>query len=164
MNLANLIYMQYLGASVAGSVRIGNALAAGDAHCAEIASNLTLLSGVVMSVINVEVLLAFCKSLPWLFTTDLDIVEKSQQLFLIAVVFQLPDAVRQFQGAVWNFMSYYVVGLPLAYVLGIRLGGGVEGLWWGITAGMYAVTISCTAIILCSDWGELATKAASRLD
>ncbi|KAL9185009.1 hypothetical protein ACHAXT_002786 [Thalassiosira profunda] len=176
MNLANLIYMQYLGASVAGSVRIGNALGAGDAHRAEIASNLTLLSGVVMSVINMGVLLAFCKSLPWLFTTDLDIVETSQQLFVIAVFFQLPDAInaniqaifrgsgRQFQGAVWNFISYYVVGLPLAYILGVRLGSGVAGLWWGITAGMYAVTISCTAIILRSDWGELASKAASRLD
>jgi len=36
--------MPYLGLSIAGSVRIGNALGAGDVHRAEVASNLTLVT------------------------------------------------------------------------------------------------------------------------
>ena len=36
--------MPYLGLSIAGSVRIGNALGVGDVHRAEVASNLTLVT------------------------------------------------------------------------------------------------------------------------
>jgi len=71
LNIANLSNMLYLGTSVAGNVRIGNALGAGDVHRAEIACNLTLISGLIMSVINMVFLLSFRKSLPRLFTTGM---------------------------------------------------------------------------------------------
>ncbi len=153
MNVSSLCYMLYLGASVSGNVRVGNALGAGDAHRAEIASNLTLVCGTIMSIINMTLLLSFRKILPWLFTTDFDIAQKAQHLFLIATVFQLPDAVngcvqgifrgsgRQSLAAIYNFCAYYILGIPLGYFLGIKLGFGVEGLWWGMTVGLLSIAI-----------------------
>ena len=94
MNVSSLCYMLYLGASVSGNVRVGNALGAGDGHRAEVASNLTLVCGTIMSIINMTLLLSFRKVLPWFFTTDLDIAQKAQRLFLIATAFQFPDAVN----------------------------------------------------------------------
>jgi MATE family multidrug resistance protein len=35
-----------------------------------------------------------------------------------------------------NFLSYWVIGLPLGWVLGIHLGYGPEGLWIGLIAGL----------------------------
>jgi len=176
MNVSSLTYMLYLGTSISGSVRVGNALGAGDARRAEIASNLTLISGTIMALVNVALLLMFRNSLPWFFTSDLDIVKKAQHLFLIAAAFQLPDAVngcaqgifrgsgRQAMGALWNFVAYYIIGLPLGYELGLKFGFGVEGIWWGMTLGLCSVCIGCTIIIYRSNWNKLAADASSRLN
>lgn len=153
MNVSSLTYMLYLGASVSGNVRVGNALGAGDEHRAEIASNLTLATGFVMSIINVTLLLSFRMILPYFFTTDIDIIEKAQHLFLIAAAFQLPDAMngcvqgifrgsgRQSLAAIYNFVAYYIIGIPVGYILGIRLGFGVEGLQIGMTIGLCVIAI-----------------------
>jgi len=175
MNVASMCYMLYLGASVAGSVRVGNALGAGDVHRAEIASNITMATGVLMAMLNVSVLLTFRKGLPSLFTTDLDIAEEAQQLFLIAAAFQVPDAVngsiqgvfrgsgRMALGAMWNFAAYYIFGIPLGYVLGVKLGYGVEGLWWGMTIGLCVSSTGSSVTIVRSDWKKLALEATTRL-
>src|SRR5204862_7842563 len=41
-----------------------------------------------------------------------------------------------------NLVGHYVVGLPVAIVLGLRLGQGVIGLWWGLCAGLTAVAMA----------------------
>lgn len=153
MNSSSLTYMPYLGVSVSGNVRVGNALGAGDVHRAEIASKLTLAAGAIMSVWNVAFLLSCRTVLPRFFTTDADIARKAQRLFLVAAAFQFPDAIngcvqgifrgsgRQAQAAAYNFVAYYIIGIPVGYVLGIQLGLGVEGLWWGMTAGLCSIAI-----------------------
>ena len=176
MQVSSLPWTLYQGVSVSGNVRVGNALGAGDIHRAEIASNLTLASGAVTSMINVALLLTFRDALPWLFTLDPDIVDKSRQLILIAAAFQFPDSIncsvqgifrgsgRQALAAKYNFVAFYVIGIPLAYILGVRLGLGVEGLWWGITSGLFAIAIGGTTVILRSDWRKLASEATLRLN
>lgn len=175
MYVSNLAYSFYLGVSVSGNVRVGNALGAGDPHRAEIASNLALGAGAFMAMINMVVLVATRKTLPLLFTTDLDIVNKAQHLFLIAAAIQLPDALnaaiqglllgsgRQALGAKWNFCAYYIIGIPLGYFLGVKLGLGVEGLWVGLCTGLSIISIGCTIIVLRSDWKKLANDASLRL-
>ena len=93
MNFSSMTYMLYLGVSVSGNVRIGNALGAGDSTRAKSASYVTLGLGALMSMINVIFLLTFRQKLPWLITTDIDIVEEAQRLFIIAAIFQFPDAI-----------------------------------------------------------------------
>lgn len=39
---------------------------------------------------------------------------------------------RQLIGAVTNFMSYWLLGLPLAALLAFKFGLGVHGLWGGL--------------------------------
>lgn len=38
--------------------------------------------------------------------------------------------------AVISFIGYFVLALPLCYVFGFVLGGGVEGIWWGFPIGL----------------------------
>ncbi len=175
MNLTSLTYTLYLGASVSGNVRVGNALGAGDAHRAEIASNLALASGAIISLLNMAFLLTFRRSLPLLFTTDLGIIEKARHLILIATAFQLPDAInacnqgilrgsgRQSLSALYNFVAFYIIGLPLGYALGIMLGYGVEGLWLGITTSLCTIALGSAIVVLRSDWKKLAYEATTRI-
>lgn len=123
MNVSSMTYMLYLGVSVSGNVRIGNAIGAGDLVRAESASIVTLGLGALMSVINIVFLLTFRMKLPWLITTDIDIVKEAQRLFVVAAIFQLPDAIagciqgifrgsgRQALAAKLNFTAYYVIGV-----------------------------------------------------
>jgi len=90
MNFTSLTYMLYLGVSVSGNVRVGNALGANDSHRAEIASYLTIASGFLLSIMNTVILLRFRKNIPYFFTTDRDIVEKAQHLCIIAAIFSSP--------------------------------------------------------------------------
>jgi Na+-driven multidrug efflux pump len=175
-NIALLTFMPYLGLSIAGSVRIGNALGAGDVHRAEVASNLTLVTAAVFSVVNMTLLLSLRKVLPWFFTTDLDIIHQAEQLLLLSAMYQIPDALnacaqgifrgsgRQGLSAKFNFVAFYIIGLPLGYVLGIQLGYGVVGLWLGMTVGLLFVAITGVIVIFRSDWKKLAADAALRLD
>ncbi len=168
--------MPYLGASVAGNVRVGNALGAGDIHRAEVASNLTMACAATMCIFNMMIILSFRNVLPWLFTTDLDIVQQAEQLLLISAIYQCPDAInacaqgifrgsgRQALSAKFNFVAFYIIGLPLGYILGIQLGFGAVGLWLGMTVGLFCVAIAGAIVILRSDWEQLAAEAALRLD
>jgi MATE family multidrug resistance protein len=36
--------------------------------------------------------------------------------------------------------AYWVVGFPIAVVLGFPLGYGVRGIWWGLAAGLVTVS------------------------
>ncbi len=43
---------------------------------------------------------------------------------------------RQYIGAVANFIGYYIVGIPLAFVLGFR---NIIGVWIGMTVGNFLI-------------------------
>ena len=42
---------------------------------------------------------------------------------------------RQYIGAVVNFITYYVIGIPIGSVLGLKTDLGVLGLWVGMAIG-----------------------------
>jgi MATE family multidrug resistance protein len=44
-----------------------------------------------------------------------------------------------------NLGGHYLIGLPVAIFLGLKLGWGVIGLWWGLCAGLTAVAVALFA-------------------
>ena len=63
-----------------------------------------------------------------------------------------------------TLLHFYVPGIPLTCVLGVRMGFGKEGLWWSINSGLCAITIRGAVAILCSNWTKPASEAALRLN
>ena len=57
-----------------------------------------------------------------------------------------------------NVAAHWLVGLPIALVLGSGLGLGAAGLWWGLTAGL--VTVS---ILLAARFYHLSGRAIARV-
>ena len=174
LNITSMTYMIYLGLSVSGNVRIGNALGANDPRRAQITSFLALLMGSILSIMNAILLLSLGKRLPSMFTADPEIKDKSNQLLFMAAAFQLPDALygsvqgifrgsgRHTLGAKLNFVAYYCIGIPIGYCLGMKQGHGVLGLWMGMTIGLFTVSICGTTFVLRSNWVDLAFKARDR--
>lgn len=175
LQISTFLYMMYLGASVAGNIRVGNALGAGDTHRAKMASYLALALGVFLSLLNMLFILSYRSALPSFFTTDEDLIGKARDLLLVVALFQLPDAVngvnqgifraigKQSLAAKLNAIAYYAVGIPFGYLLGFRLGWGVEGLWFGLVAGLCWGSTINSIILLRLDWKQLSLDTQRRL-
>lgn len=100
---------------------------------------------------------------------------KAKDLFSVVALYQLPDAIvgveqgvfraigKQALAAKLICIAYYIIGVPLGYLLGIRLGFGVEGLWLGMTAGIFFAATVNTIILFRSDWKQLSLEARKRI-
>jgi MATE family multidrug resistance protein len=44
-------------------------------------------------------------------------------------------------GAIVNLLGFYVVGLPLGWLLAFPGGLGIVGIWWGLAAGLGGVAL-----------------------
>ena len=175
LNITTSTYMLYLGISVAGSVRIGNSIGAGNGEQAKIVSNLTIIFGMIFSTFVAVLLVVFRKSLPELFTKDEAIQRLATKLMIGIAIFQIVDAINacvqgvlrgsgcQTIGAKMVFVSYYIIGLPFGAMLALYLQFGVAGLWIGITVGLTMMSIVGSVIICRTDWDSLITASKARL-
>ncbi|KAM5263558.1 multidrug and toxin extrusion protein 1 [Ctenodactylus gundi] len=142
--LAVIVYMIPTGFSVAASVRVGNALGAGNIEQAKKSSVVSLLVTELFAVAFCVLLLS-CKDLVgYIFTTDRDIVSLVAQVVPIYAASHLFEGLactsggilrgtgNQKVGAIVNAVGYYVVGLPIGIALMFATRLGVIGLWSGI--------------------------------
>ncbi len=72
-------------------------------------------------------------------------------LIPLAGVFQVFDGLQVVAGGILrglgetrvamlvNILGYWLLGLPVSYLLGFRLGMGPVGLWWGLVLGLAVV-------------------------
>jgi MATE family multidrug resistance protein len=94
------------------------------------------------------------------YTADAEVVALAITVLPIAASFQVFDGTQAVAGGVLrgvgdirvpalvNAVGYYAIGLPLAYVLGIRGGLGLAGLWWGIAVGLAVVAALLTVRLI----------------
>ncbi|XP_054427135.1 multidrug and toxin extrusion protein 1 isoform X2 [Pteronotus mesoamericanus] len=147
--LATVVFMVPAGFSVAASVRIGNALGAGNIEQAKRSSVVSVLVTELFAVVFCVLLLS-CKDLVgYIFTTDRDIIALVARVVPIYAVSHLFESLactgggilrgsgNQKVGAIFNAIGYYVIGLPIGISLMFTTKLGVIGLWAGI--------ILCTA-------------------
>jgi MATE family multidrug resistance protein len=62
-----------------------------------------------------------------------------------------------------NLGCYYIIGIPVGYLIAFPLRGGVQGMWGGMLAGVGLQTLILVAIMLRTDWGKEASEAKSRI-
>jgi MATE family multidrug resistance protein len=148
LNYAALVFMVPLGLSLATTVRVGHARGRGDPDGARLAG----LTGIAVSTgfmcLSAVIMLAAPGPIVAIYTDDPAVSAMAVSLLFIAAVFQVFDglqvsvlgALRGLKDTAWpmaiTFVAYWLVGLPLAYVLGISRAFGPRGLWLGLVAGL----------------------------
>ena len=72
---------------------------------------------------------------------------------------------RQTFVALLNLVGFWVVGLPVGYVLAFHVEGiGVAGLWWGLTAGLTTTCMTGLVVLSqCTNWSDQARAAQERV-
>uniref|UniRef100_A0A8C8M8I7 Multidrug and toxin extrusion protein n=1 Tax=Oncorhynchus tshawytscha TaxID=74940 RepID=A0A8C8M8I7_ONCTS len=120
--LANICYMFPLGFSVAGSVRVGNALGAGDTEQAKLSAKLAMFCAGTWSVsVCLSVLVGILKDkISYVFTYD-------EFASVAASGSIIRGAGKQKVGAICNILGYYGVGFPIGVSLMFAAKLGIMG-------------------------------------
>jgi MATE family multidrug resistance protein len=160
LNFAALSFMIPLGLSMGASIRVGNLVGEGRSDLARRSARVSYGIAAFAMGLPALLFLVLRADLPRLFGATPAVLALSAAIFPIAAAFQLCDGVqvvgggilrglgRTRPGAVLNFIGYYLVALPLGYFLGIRLGWGLPGLWWGLASGLGVVAIGVLGLTL----------------
>jgi MATE family multidrug resistance protein len=153
ISLAAMTYMMASGVSSAAAVRSGNYFGSGD-HRKLRLSAISSYHIVIVFMCFTAVIFTLCNQLlPWIYTSDRNVIAIAEQLLIVAAFFQLFDGtqvvglgVLRGMGdvnvpTVITFISYWVIGLPVGYLLGIQLHLGAMGVWYGLVCGLMGASI-----------------------
>jgi MATE family multidrug resistance protein len=156
INLASISFMIILGIASAATIRVGNFLGKRDYTELKKASNTALLFGIgVMSSFAVLfILLRFF--LPTLYIDDPVVINLAAGLLVYAALFQVFDGTQAIGLGVLRgmtdvtipmiiaFIAYWVIGIPIGYILGFNLGLEASGVWMSLTLGLIVAAIFFT--------------------
>jgi len=148
INLASMTYMMASGIAAAAAIKTGNNY--GSQNFKELRQYAFSSYHIVILFMSATALLFItCNHLlPWLYTSDKNVIAIASQLLIFAGLFQLFDGsqvvglgILRGMGDVniptlITFLAYWVVGLPVGYLLGIYFNFGAMGVWTGLTLGL----------------------------
>jgi MATE family multidrug resistance protein len=156
ITLASFTFTIAVGAASAGAVRVGLAIGARDREATRAAGHAALLAGILVMGTSAALFALFPKVLARLVTDQDNIVNTAAPLLLVVAFFQLSDGVQAVGAGILrgagdtkftlyaNLVGHWLIGLPIALLLGFKLKWGVVGLWWGLCAGLTAVAVLLT--------------------
>lgn len=154
LNWASITFCVASGIGAAAATRVGWSIGRDDTGAARGAGLTAFGSVAVFMALASLVFLAFPQTMAGLMSDDAGVVETVIALFVVVAVFQISDGVQAVgAGALrgtgdttftfWaNVVGHWFIGLPVAYLLGVRGPFGVVGLWWGLSAGLTVVAIA----------------------
>lgn len=153
ISLAAMTYMIASGVASAATIKTGNNFGK---------NNFDDLRKSAIASYHVILLFMFCTAIiftlahnimPFIYTEDSKVVSIAAQLLIIAGFFQLFDGTQVVGLGVLRglgdvniptfitFLAYWVVGIPIGYLLGFHFGLGVNGIWYGLTFGLLTASI-----------------------
>ena len=168
VNVVSVTYMVPLGISSAAAVRVGQAVGRKDPHGVTSAGWTALgLGGTCMGMAALG--LGFAPR--WIarfYTPDVAVIAACAGLLRIAALFEIFDGLQvvatgALRGigdtrtpAFAHLFGYWLVGMPVAYVLCYSSGWGVAGIWSGLTTALILI-----GVILLLAWRRAQTAASS---
>ncbi len=153
INIATTTYMVPLGASIAGSIRVGQHLGAGSRRAVHRAALATYVLALGFMACCALFFVAAPEAVIGLYTRDPEIVRIGSTLLLLAALFQLFDGAQAagicvLRGAgdtripMWfTLVGYWGVGFPVGYLLGFRTPLAHTGIWLGLTTSLAVVAL-----------------------
>lgn len=148
LSCAAFAFMVSLGLSQAGSIRVSHAFGTGNWKRIYIIGKSTIMLAFIYGAVCCILFVLFRNQLPVLFNHETNVVAIASGLLLLAAIFQIPDAIQAASAGLLRgikdvnvptffiFIAYWIVGLPLGYVLAFHFGMQEKGVWWGFISGL----------------------------
>ncbi|XP_066520445.1 multidrug and toxin extrusion protein 1 [Hoplias malabaricus] len=169
--LANVAYMFPIGFSVAGCVRVGNAMGAGNTAQAKLSAKLAIACAVSVAVCLAIIVGTTKDVISYIFSNDEQIRARVAKVMVLYAPFHLMDATaasagsivrglgKQKLGAVGNMFGYYAVGFPIGVSLMFAAKMGIFGLWTGLLICVFFQSVFFLILLVRLNW-EKATEEA----
>ncbi len=148
INLASMTYMMASGIASAATIRTGNNFGKKDYLNLRLSAISNYHIVLIFMSVTALIFMIFNQYLPWIYTSDKAVIVVAAQLLIIAGLFQLFDGAQVVGLGILRgigdvniptlitFIAYWIIGLPAGYYLGIHLGLGANGIWYGLTLGL----------------------------
>jgi MATE family multidrug resistance protein len=174
LNFSGTVYMLPLGVSSATAVRVGNAIGGCLPDKAKRSAWVSLTLTVAMQVGLGIMSVVGRQAVGMAFSDDEGVIRATAEIVPLIAFCMLGDGVnasiggmlrgigRQEIGAKYNLLSYWGVGMPLAYVLAIPLGMGIFGLWTGLATCASLNGVIMFVVLRRVDWHAAVTAASER--
>ena len=154
MNFQSMLYMIPLSISMALTICIGFEVGGKRFLDAKIYSKIGISVAIILAILGGAVMYFFDDQIAHLYSNNEAVIEAIKHFLIYAIFFQLADAFGgPVQGAlrgykdvnitsIMLFISYWIIGLPLGFILAIYTGLGPYGYWIGLIAGLSAGAIT----------------------
>jgi len=154
INLASITYMMATGISSAATIQVGRYKGAGDMPNLKRSGLSAYIITIAFMSITALLLITFRSQLIAMYAEDTKVVELAMKLVAIAAIFQLGDGLQVAGLGCLRGMSdvkipslvtlaaYWGFSIPLGYYLLIHTTWHVQGVWIGLTVGLYTVSIA----------------------
>jgi MATE family multidrug resistance protein len=155
ISLASVSFMGVLGISQAGGILVGNAVGEQSIKLVRKNGFIAILLGMIWMSVSGILFISLRNFLPYIYIRNEEVINIASQLLIIAALFQLSDGIQavgigilrgltDVKGpTIITFISYWIISLPIGYVLGFIFKLGVTGVWIGLLIGL-----TCSAIML----------------
>ncbi|KAL0928092.1 hypothetical protein M5K25_002332 [Dendrobium thyrsiflorum] len=176
VNTDLIAFMIAYGLSAAVSTRVSNEMGARNIEQAKKAVSATLKLAVLLALIFV-LLLAFGHNIwAYCFSSNSEIVRKFAYMtpFLAAsVVLDSAQGILsgvsrgcglQYIAAWTNLVNFYIIGLPLVFLFGFKLGLYEKGLWMGLICGLFCQACTLLVIINRINWSRIEVQVVDKED
>jgi MATE family multidrug resistance protein len=153
ISLASFVFMIPGGMSSAAALTMSRALGEGDPKGGVKLGDRTLLIGLGFATFSSIALWILARPLLELFSTDARSIQVGVSLLHISALFQFGDALQVILSgcirgfgetriqASMNGIGHWLIGIPVGLLLSFVFDQGIQGLWIGLSAGLFAVAI-----------------------
>ncbi|WP_419893563.1 MATE family efflux transporter [Oceanobacillus kimchii] len=160
MNFAGLLYMLPLSVGMALTIAVGFEVGAKRLQDAKSYTYMGIVGGLLIAIFAGIILYTFDDIVAKLYNSDPQVIELTKQFIIFAIFYQLADAIgAPIQGALRGYkdvnmtlvialISYWIIGLPIGYVLANYTALEPFGYWVGIIVGLSAGAIALLARLL----------------
>ncbi|KAI3779023.1 hypothetical protein L2E82_08453 [Cichorium intybus] len=174
LNTISTLYAIPYGFAAGVSTRVSNELGAGNPKGAHVAVKAIMLLTVVETTIISSTVFASRHVFGYIFTNEKEVVDyitKMAPLICLNIIMDglqgaLSGVARgvgwQHLGAYVNLAAFYLVGIPVAALLGFRTSLRGEGLWIGILVGATIQVTLLGVVTICTNYEKQAMKARER--
>ncbi|XP_073007057.1 protein DETOXIFICATION 14-like isoform X1 [Typha latifolia] len=170
-----LLYTIPYGLGAAASTRVSNELGAGNPGRARSAVRVVMLLAVSEAALVSGTLLALRKIVGYAYSNEMEVINYVTKMVPLVCISVITDSLQgvlsgvargcgwQHLGAYVNLGSFYLIGIPIAVLLGFVLHIGGRGLWMGIVCGSVTQTILLSFITSFTNWQQMANNARERV-
>jgi multidrug resistance protein, MATE family len=153
INVASVSYMMASGIAAAATIRVGNQKGLRNFRSMRMAGISSFAMGTIFMMASGLLMIAGKNFIPSLYIDDPIVIELASTLLIIAALFQISDGVQvvglgalrgledvRIPGVI-SLIAYWVIGLPVGYILCFKAGFGANGVWTGLLVGLSVAAI-----------------------